>query len=405
MSRRILSLDILRGLVIVLMAIDHVRDFYSPYPFPPEDLAQASPALFLTRWITHFCAPAFVFLAGTSAWLYGRQLALKAMPQSGPGVIDRGALSRFLISRGLWLIALEMLIVNPSWSHGFSWSFVQVIWALGWSMILLAGLIWLPQRWLLLLSLLVVGGHNLLDGWQPSDFGAAAPLFALLHAQFWIPIVPQGYGVFVAYPLLPWPALMALGYLLGRCYSDPTIDVRRWLSLLGLACIALFVLLRASGLYGDAQRWADQPDTPIGWILGFGNTSKYPPSLQFLLMTIGPALCLLAWLRRYDSRPGRPACEPGWLARCLLVYGAVPLFFYLLHTPIISVSASLWHWWWLGEPLNLINVQLGQWPDAYTPSLARVYLVWVLLLIALYPLCLAYGRFKQRARSPLWKLL
>lgn len=397
-SRRVLSLDLLRGLVIVLMAIDHVRDFWSPFPWQPEDLSQASDGLFLTRWITHFCAPVFVFLAGTSAWLHGHQLARASVPGVASDAIDRPALSRFLLTRGLWLILLELLIVNPSWSHGYAWSFVQVIWALGWSMILLAGMIWLPWRALLLLSLALVAGHNLLDAWKPADFGAAAPLWSLLHAQSFIPLSAQGYGVFVAYPLLPWPAVMALGYLLGRAYSNPDIDLRKLLWTIGLGCVAAFLLLRLLLPYGDPQPLAGQPDH---W-LALLNTTKYPPSLQFLLMTLGPALCLLAWLRRYDQGTGLGAVEPGWLARRLLVFGAVPLFFYLLHTPVISLSALLWHQLTLGVPFNPMN---GRLPEGYEPSLLRIYLVWGLLLLALYPLCVAYGRFKRRARSPLWKLL
>ncbi|MEZ5440933.1 MAG: heparan-alpha-glucosaminide N-acetyltransferase domain-containing protein [Lysobacterales bacterium] len=400
-ARRLLSLDLLRGLVIVLMAIDHVRDFYSPFPYQPEDLGQASAGLFLTRWITHFCAPVFVFLAGTSAWLYGHQRALATAPGSAPDAIDKAGLSRFLLSRGLWLILLELLIVNPSWSHGFNWSFVQVIWALGWSMILLAGLLWLPARALLIVSLALVAGHNLLDRWTPADFGAAAPWWGLLHAQYWIPVQPQGYGIFVAYPLLPWPAVMALGYLLGRVYTDPAIDARALLWKLGAGCIAAFLLLRLLLPYGDPQPLAGQPDH---W-LALLNTTKYPPSLQFLLMTLGPALCLLAWWRRYDGQLDRIAVAPGWLAQRLLVFGAVPLFFYLLHTPVISLSALAWHHWAAGTAFNPMNTPPPQWPEGYQPSLPRIYIAWTLLLLLLYPLCVAYGRFKRRARSPLWKLL
>lgn len=404
MNRRVLSIDVLRGLVIILMAIDHVRDFWGPFAHRPEDLTQASPELFLTRWITHFCAPVFVFLAGTSAWMYGNQLARKQDLNASPTHMAKGALAKFLLTRGLWLIAIELIIVNPSWSHGYAFSFVQVIWALGWSMILLAGLIWLPRWAILGLSLLIVAGHNLLDGYTPADFGAAGPLYSFLHYSSFIPIVPQGYGIYVAYPLLPWPALMALGYLIGQLYTDPSINARRMLLRLGLGCIVAFVLLRGLIGYGDATTYASQPDTQIGLILGFLNTTKYPPSLQFLLMTIGPALCLLAWMRRYDGGSEHTQ-EPGWLGKRILVFGGVPMFFYLLHTPIISLSALLWTKLSYGVALNFAQSRPTQWPESYDPSLLRVYLVWAALLLLMYPLCLAYGRFKRRAKSPLWKLL
>ncbi len=404
MKQRILSIDLLRGLVIVLMAIDHVRDFWGPFAHQPEDLSQASPELFLTRWITHFCAPVFVFLAGTSAWLYGNQLAIKMDAKAGPTQIDKRTLSRFLLTRGLWLILLELLIVNPSWSHGYTYAFVQVIWALGWSMIFLAGLIWLPRAALLVLALAVVCGHNLLDRYTPADFGSAGTLYAFLHNQLWVPLSPQGYGVFIAYPLIPWPALMALGYLLGQLYTDTSLDAKKLLWRLGLGCIVAFAVLRGLLGYGDASAYADQPESSVGLILGFLNTTKYPPSLQFLLMTIGPALCLLAWLRRYDRVAGS-ATEPGWLARRILVYGGVPMFFYLLHTPIISLGALVWTKLSYGVAVNFPNTQTPNWPAGYEPSLLRVYLVWAVLLLLLYPLCLAYGRFKRRAASPLWKLL
>ena len=403
MKSRVLSIDILRGVVIVLMAIDHVRDFWSPFAHQPEDLSQASAELFLTRWITHFCAPVFVFLAGTSAWLYGHQLALKQDLSADGSAINRSALSSFLLTRGLWLILLELLIVNPSWSHGYAFAFVQVIWALGWSMILLAGLIWLPRGALLALTLIVVCGHNLLDRYGPSDFGAAGTLFAFLHNQLWVPLSPQGYGVFIAYPLIPWPAVMALGYLLGQLYTRPDVDSRRLLWRLGLACVITFALLRVIG-YGDPSAYQEQPDTTIGLVLGFLNVTKYPPSLQFLLMTLGPALCLLAWLRRYDNAAASTT-EPGWLIRRILVFGGVPMFFYLLHTPIISLGALLWTWLSYGSAINFTNVQQPNWPATYEPSLLRVYLVWGTLILLLYPLCAAYGRFKRRASSPLWKLL
>lgn len=286
---RLLGIDRLRGLVIVLMALDHVRDYYSPTMYAPEDLDQSSVELFLTRWITHFCAPVFVFLAGAGAWLY----------RCGGGR-DNGDLGRFLAVRGLWLIALELVIINPSWDgNPFSFFLLQVIWAIGWSMLVLALLVQGP-RWLpLAVGLVIVVGHNLLDPLTPAQFGAAAPLWTVLHEGGWLSRERFG-GVLVAYPLLPWIGVMALGYGLAPWLAAGS-DRRPGLFRVGLAMTALFVALRLSNLYGDGSTWSADPRGPLWSTLAALNVEKYPPSLLFVLMTLGPALMLLALLERLPA--------------------------------------------------------------------------------------------------------
>ncbi len=386
-NHRIDSLDLLRGLVIVIMALDHVRDFFGPFPFQPEQLDQAPPMLFLTRWITHFCAPVFVLLAGTGSYLYGQRQGLPA-------------LRRFLVTRGFWLIFLELTWMNLSWwSYPMGWGFVQVIWILGWSMVLLAGLVWLlekglDERWLLTASLLLVAGHNLLDGIRAQELARPlAYLWALLHQQAWLG-VGDGFGFMVVYPLLPWPAVMALGYLLGRWFTAPAAgglgagERQRRLLVLGIGSTVAFVLLRAWNLYGDPSPWIADDRGPLFTLLSFLNTTKYPPSLLFLLMTLGPALWLLPHLEAFRGKT----------AQFLLVFGRVPLFFYLIHFVVIHLLAVGYSqlrygevYWWQQAPQN--------WPESYRPSLLLVYGVWLLVVALHYPLCKWFAGVKRRRRE------
>lgn len=371
--RRIWSLDILRGLVIVLMALDHVRDMWSITPFIPEDLSQSNTAWFFTRWITHFCAPVFVFLAGTAAFLYGQK------------VDDRGQLSKFLLTRGLWLIVVELLVVNMSWTFQWPWVagyvFVQVLWVIGWSMIVLAGLIWLPWRAILAFGLVLIAGHNLLDGLTPESFGPLAGLWQFLHVSFsFVPSV----SVFVVYPLIPWIGVMAVGYVFGRVMLLSPEERRRWLLWLGLGGTALFLLLRLLNVYGDPAPWVVQEKGAWYTFLSVLNTTKYPPSLLFLLMTLGPAFLLMIPLE--NAR--------GPLARFFRVFGRVPFFFYIFHFSFLTLTALLWHLVRYGEPVIFFNLQTEQWPADYVPNLGLTYLVWVLTIVVFYFLCRWYGRFK-----------
>lgn len=374
---RLDSVDLLRGVVMIIMALDHTRDYFSAAHFDPTDLARTSGALFLTRWITHFCAPVFMLLAGTSAYLsLGR----------GRSKTD---LSYFLITRGLWLVLLELTVVKLGWD---SWSYnvhdvgLQVIWALGWSMIALAALIHLPLPALAAFGIVMVLGHNALDGVPPETFGALAPLWRVLHVN--APLTgaafdPNGLNVFVAYPLIPWIGVMALGFVLGKLLDTDAMQRRRVLVRLGVGLIALFVLLRASNVYGDASRWSAQA-SPLFTLFSFVNTTKYPPSLLYLTMTLGPAMLALAAFEHWRGRS----------ADFVRVFGRVPMFYYLLHLFVLSSAAAIaWrlayhHGFYVWD-----EHRVGGW------GLPVVYTIWIGVVLALYPLCRWFMGLKARRRD------
>lgn len=376
--QRIDSLDIMRGLVIVLMAIDHVRDFWSLEAFQPEDLSQTTPEYFFTRWITHFCAPVFVFLAGTSAFLYQTKIN------------DIKALSRFLLVRGLWLVFIEVIVINYSWTLGFFWNewgfFLQVIWAIGVSMIALAALVWLSDRWILLLALLMIFAHNLLNPIIPADLGSFSWLWMMLHEGGWQGFNAQNsQGVYFAYPLIPWIGVMAAGYVFGNLMTLSPEKRTQWLYRLGLAAIILFVLLRFTNWYGDTTDWQTQKNA-LFTLMSFINTQKYPPSLLFLLMTLGPAFLLLIFFEKFNFR------WFGWLR----VFGRVPFFFYVLHFMFIHLTSLLYFKLVHGQWFDLGNVRNpAQWPDFYQPSLWRLYAAWALTIVFFYFLCRWFNRYKS----------
>lgn len=381
---RIGSIDLMRGIVMIIMAIDHVRDFWDPTPYDPTDLSKASAALFLTRWITHFCAPTFMFLAGTSAWLWARNTNA-----------TRGALQRFLVSRGLWLVLLELTVISFSWRFDFHGVVLQVIWALGWSMVILAGLLWLPRRAIAAFGLLLVLGHNLLDGVHFKDVAAYGQAWgwawSALHEFHVAPVGGAGFLVALGYPLVPWCGVMALGYCFGELLEQPAPVRDRWMRILGASAIALFLLLRLSNFYGEAQLW--QPN-PRGWlytVLGVLDVTKYPPSLLYLLMTLGPVLLLLPWLERRRGAWVKPVS----------VFGRVPFFFYLLHLPLLhsgAVIAALLVYGKAPGPAFLAD----SLPPGYEPSLLRLYLVWAAAVLILYPLCKWYAGYKSRHKEYWW---
>ncbi len=362
---RIVSIDLLRGVVMVLMALDHARDFFGAGALNPRDVTE--PALFLTRWITHVCAPVFIFLAGTSAFLHGAQ---------GRG---SGAVSRFLLTRGLWLIVLEWTVVRFGWTFSLipSRLVAQVIFAIGVSMIALAVLVHLP-RWLIAsVGVAMIGGHNLLDGIKAEQFGAAAPLWNLLHQPAMLELAP-GLRFFVLYPLIPWIGVMAAGYAFGPVFRLDRATRMRWLISLGVAITAGFVMLRATNLYGDPAPWVAH-DSLIATALSFINCEKYPPSLLYLAMTIGPALLLLAAFER----------ARGPLAEWIATFGKVPLFYYVVHLFALHALAVLYAWWLAGfEPL------LGK-PDGYGLGLGSIYAVWLAVVIGLTPLCRWFAAVKR----------
>ncbi|MDX1460710.1 MAG: heparan-alpha-glucosaminide N-acetyltransferase domain-containing protein [Xanthomonadales bacterium] len=370
------SIDQLRGLVMVLMALDHVRDYYAPFPHDPLALDQTSPELFMTRWITHLCAPVFIFLTGMSAFLF----------QSKGN--SRATVRNFLLTRGLWLIFIELTVVNLSWKFNFApWFFIQVIWAIGVSMLVLALLIYLPRVAIMAFGLVLIAGHNLLDGIDAAQFGDFAWLWGILHQQMWVPFNEQGAGVWIAYPLIPWIGVIAVGYASANWFlREPEEFASRCIKA-GMVISAAFLVLRGINLYGDPAPWAAQPRGLLFSVLAFIDTEKYPPSLLYLMMTLGPSLVLLGLFQRGRALPGRP----------LVLFGRVPFFFYVLHLPLIHAS-SIAYFWLTGVGLHQ-GWQLGPpngWPPAYEPSLLRCYIAWTAITVVMYFLCRWFAGVKQR---------
>jgi len=375
-SDRLQSIDMLRGLVIVLMALDHARLGFGYTSFYPTDITMSTTGFFFTRWITHFCAPVFVLLAGTGTYLYGQRIN------------NTTRLSRFLLTRGLWLIFLEIVWINLWFNAALPWAsgivFVQVIWVLGVSMIVLAGLIHLPMGWIVGLSTVLIVGHNGLDGISTHEVGSFADLWAFLHLRTLVSFnVPVSFQVFVAYPLIPWIGVMGLGYALGTWMLLDEDSRRKRLMYTGLGLTAAFFLLRLINVYGDPVAWMVRREGFFSTILSFINTTKYPPSLLFLLMTLGPALLILAWFERLN----------GWTRRVMLVFGKVPMFFYLVHIPLI-VLTSVGFWYLTFDRVIFFLAGGRNIPAEYEPSLVMVYVAWFLISLVLYPVCKFYGQYK-----------
>jgi uncharacterized membrane protein len=372
---RLESVDLLRGAVMVLMALDHVRDYFMNIRLDPTDLSRASAALFLTRWVTHFCAPVFMFLAGAGAYLSGK---------------PRPELARFLATRGLWLIILEETLSKYGMFFNLApWVVMAVVlWALGWSMIVLAALVYLPRPAIVAFGVATVALHNMFDGVRAADLGRFAPLWRVLHEPGQVQF-PGGLVLAVMYPLVPWVGVMALGYAFGPWLSLPAAQRRRKVLALGLALIAAFVALRAANVYGDPRPWSPQRDA-LFTLFSFLNCQKYPPSLLFLLMTLGPALVALALLDRGLGPLGRP----------LRTLGRVPLFFWLMQWPVahglaVAVNAAR------GVPVGwMFAFPPFQSPPGYGYGLPTVYLMWVVALLILYPMCHWFAELKRRRRDP-----
>ena len=325
-AKRIASVDLLRGLVMVLMTLDHVRAFFSNAQFSPLDLTQTTLPLFLTRWVTHLCAPSFVFLAGVSAYFSLRRRNSK------------GQLARHLLTRGLWLLILELTIVNLAWTFDptFSFFFTGVLWAIGWSMIVLAALIQLPTVSIGAIGLFVMVFHNLLDPIQADQLGDWNWLWAVLHQRQMFTLF-QERQFFLGYPLIPWIGVMAAGYAFGSVFELPHSQRQPLLRRLGGGLIVAFVVLRMLNLYGDPNPWSVQSNF-LYTLLSFINCHKYPPSLLFLLMTLGPAILLLELFERRKFKLLKP----------LVLFGQVPLFFYVVHLLLIHLA---------GCPLRSTNIR------------------------------------------------
>jgi uncharacterized membrane protein len=381
---RIESVDLLRGAIMILMALDHTRDYFGAAAVNPTDIATTTLPLFLTRWITHFCAPVFFLLTGTGAFL-----ALRRRSVAG--------LSRFLLTRGLWLLFIELVLLRClGWQFNFDYrlTVLSVLWALGWAMIVLSALVWLSPRIVGIIGAVLIIGHNLLDPVRAASFGSLAPLWTALHSPglLW---TNGAHTVFAAYVLIPWVGVTAVGYALGQVYRWEPERRRHFLVRMGIAMIIAFAALRFVNIYGDPSRWAAQGSS-VFTVLSFINTTKYPPSLLYLLMTLGSALL---FLRAVDAGIPR-ALHPA------LVFGKVPMFYYLLHIVLIhllAVAACFARYGsahWMFESPSIDRYPVTQ-PVGWPAPLPIVWLIWLLVVTLLYPLCRWYAGVKRR-RSDWW---
>lgn len=374
--QRVTSVDLVRGIVMILMALDHTRDFFSNLRFQPEDLSQATPFLFFTRWITHFCAPTFFLLAGVGAAL--------SMSRGK----SKRQISRFLLTRGLWLMVLELTLFHFAWQFDIKPPlFLIVIWALGCSMVMLSALVYLPKNWIATIAILTIVAHNTFDGVNAEKLGAFGPLWHILHAPG--PAMFSPILVFVAYPLIPWFAVMALGFAMGDIFTWDSERRRKFLITAGLVMIAGFLVLRLPNLYGDPGHWSVQKSWGLT-LSSIGNTTKYPPSLMYLLMTLGPTFIALALLE--NAR--------GILARVITVYGRVPFFYYILHLFVIHTLAyglALYQ----GGDGSFLNLDVESFPKWYGVNLAGVYLAWATVVVILYLPCKWFAGLKSR-RTDWW---
>jgi uncharacterized membrane protein len=372
---RLDSVDLLRGIIMVVMALDHVRDFFTNLRYDPLDLSQTSAVLFLTRWVTHYCAPIFIFLAGTGAFLGASRGKSK------------GELARFLWTRGLWLILLDMTVIKVSWAFNldFKFNFMMILWPIGFAMIVLAALVHVPAKVIGLIGVLIVATHNLLDHLSPEAFGPLSGVWKMLHAGG---TVELGGGVtfFATYALWPWLGVMMAGYGFGTLLIQDRQRRRPQLFWLGISLCLLFVLVRGINRYGDPRPWAPQA-TPLFTLLSFLNCAKYPPSLDYALMTIGPGILFL-------SLADRPL---GKLAQKFIVFGRVPLFYYLLHAPLIHTLALLIAWANGQGPLGSFLAESQA--AGYGYGLGVVYALWVLVVVALYFPCRWFADLKRRRRD------
>jgi uncharacterized membrane protein len=379
---RLESVDLLRGVIMIIMALDHTRDFFGQ-PGSPTNLATASVALFFTRWVTHFCAPVFFLLTGTGAFLSLRKRTKRE-------------LSRFLFTRGLWLLFLELTLFRclaVQFNFDYHITIINVLWALGWAMILLSVLVHLPPSVVTAFGVVMIATHNLFDSVE-----SANPLWSILHSPNVIFSRP-GHTVFIAYPLIPWVGVTAAGYGLGQIYSWDPVRRKAFLLRLGIGLTVAFVVIRAINVYGDPSRWTAQP-THLYTVLSFLNTTKYPPSSLFLLMTLGPALIFLSLADTHTPRLLHPA----------LIIGKVPMFYFLLHfffihlLAVIICYARYRHIHWMFESPDIAHFPITQ-PPGWGLTLPLVYFLWAFVVITLYPLCRWYAALKQRSNNPLLSYL
>jgi len=393
---RIQSIDILRGLVMVIMALDHVRDFLYKAPLgkaadaamDPTNMRTTFPLLFFTRWITHFCAPIFVFLAGVSVFLMCQRKSKKEA-------------SLFLIKRGLWLVFVEVIIITFAWSFNpfYNVLFLQVIWAIGISMIIMGLLVLLPYEIIFVIGVLIGGGHNLMD-YSSINAGLKGSVLAdfLYFSSFSVHRLFDDHSYLIIYSFLPWTGVMMLGYCFGKLYQSGVDPVwrRKILLRIGMGLILLFIILRYTNIYGDPVPWSSQPRGTTYTFLSFLNLNKYPPSLLFLCMTIGPGILFLAFIEKIQNG----------FTKVMNVYGRVPMLYYILHFYIIHLVVII-VFYAQGYGAKDV-VPTGGLPFYFKPNglgfgLAGVYAVWFFVVLVLYPVCKKYDRYKTiNAKGKWW---
>lgn len=384
-SKRIESIDLLRGIIMVIMALDHTRDYFHIKAFEgdPLDLATTTPVLYATRWVTHFCAPVFVFLSGLSAWL-----------QSGRK--SKKELSGFLISRGIWLVMVDLFVITLLTSSNIYYEIfiLQTLWAIGISMAILGVLIWLPFPVILGIGLVIVLGHNLID-FAEAGRTSYPVWWNLIHKQGGVPLW-DGHFLFIFYPFLPWTGLMIMGYCLGAIFTSKTEKERsRILMAMGIGLLVLFAVLRIPNLYGNPSPWVSQK-TGLYNFLAVMDVQKYPPSLLYMCATIGPALIFLALVKKVRGK----------LAGVFTIFGRVPMFYYVLHFFILSVL-NLVLFFMRGNTFEqgMKGVKGMPWKFVVPGqgySLFTVYLIWIGLIIFLYPFCRAYNKYKTAHPEKAW---
>ena len=380
--QRITSIDIVRGIVMVIMALDHTREFFHHNSLAGEDplnLQTTTPILFFTRWITHYCAPIFVFLSGVSVFLYGRNKTKQQV-------------AFFLLTRGAWLVIAEYLVINGLWFFDLSHLLLlQVFWAIGMSMICLSVIQFLPYNVVLATGLLIVFGHNLLDGIQITHPEPAVVIWSLVHVPNLFQLSPH-FIVLVGYPFLPWLGLMLCGYGLGKLYAvHHNASYRKpFLFTGGVIIIVLFIIIRFVNVYGDRNLWTSQ-QTPFYTFLSFINTTKYPPSLLYMLMTIGPAFIALAISENAS----------GWFLKRMMVFGKVPFVYYILHVLLLHSLARLFMMISGRGSGDALFPGFPLVPDSGY-QLWVVYIVWTSVVILLYFPCKWYGNYRANHPEKKW---
>src|SRR5256885_15305429 len=366
-SRRIHSIDVARGVAMVLMAIDHVRVYAGVPPGGPR------PGVFFTRWITNFVAPAFAFLSGTSAYLLGQKLG------------STRALSRYLLTRGLILVLLELTVIRVAWTFNFRFGeylLAGVIWMLGWCMVLMSALVWLPVVVIGAFGVAVIFLHNIMDFIAPPNDslgqGAMDWLWQILYYGGPIQLGAHGPTLAVLYSIVPWIGVMAAGYAFGAILSMEAVRRDRLCVLIGIGALIVFLLLRALDVYGDPRHWHVSSPTPVPTFFRFINPSKYPASLQFLLMPLGPMFVLLPLFEHARGKIGE----------IVATFGRVPMFYYLLHIPAIHFAAVIVSLIrerhidaWLFDNHPMMN---GPPPQDYMWSLGLPYVVFIVVVTVLY---------------------